>query len=1309
MAENQEDSALVVDIWQNCNSSPHSFLGYNTALGFTIFDKYHKPKVKPVPTGQPKVTPVATSKRKVKPVPTGKPKVTPVPTSKPHVSTPVPTGRPNRPFRVPTDRGYSPSVISGWWLRYSNSPLIQVLRVGLVLNPPGYVVPTSRVIVPTGRYIVPTGRVIVTTGRTRERKAKSTLLMNIPDEYLASFHRIKDAKTLWDAIKTRFGEGLDKRYDRFQRLLSLLEIHGPESTSSTNELNVAYSIYTATGHSSQVYGSSSYADELMDCKSARNSGNRSIDTGNAGYKGRNNGKRPAKKEDENALVVQERLEEEATETVFDNRSSDEENSLANDRFKKGKGYIVVPPPLTGNYMPPKFDLSFARLDNSIYKFKISETVTSLTKKEKDAPETSTACVEKPKEDRSSAPLIQDWDTDSVNDTVFTPEHIPAKIEFVKADESVKHVKPVKSIKPVKLVKTAEQTKKIQEFQFNMSHLIKDCTFHEDRMAKKSVLPNNVGKGTCHEESRPVWNNVQRINNQNKFAPTAVFTRSGRIPVSAAKLKVAASTSATKPVNTAGPKQSVHFSKSRSTFHKLHPPIRRYFYNATTHSRRNSTEGVNTARLKAISVVKGNRVTAIKTSAGCVWRPRVNVIYQISKENRWICTRVDYVDPQGRLKFQVTPKLSHLYAVKRIFGYLKGQPKLGLWYPRDSLFDMEAYSDSDYAGANLDRKSTTRGCQFLGKRLISWQCKEQTIVATSTTKAEDSYEKKLIQVLKIHTDDNVVDLLTKDFDVMMPGKKLVLPGTVSAAELPLEKGEGSGSGPGHQETMGGAMAQIRFEGALIHSIDPFIATGYIVRSREDMMEHDIELTDPVPQTPYDSPLLGGHTPGSDEGSMTLKELMNLCTTLLQKVLDLENVKTAQRNSLGRRKVSKQGRKNLKSQQMFQDNVLDEDADTEMIVEDKGNGEKGCSTAETVSTTMLDISVVRPENQKAKEKGIAFKDTNDSERPIRSITTLQPLPTIDPKDKGKGILQEPEPVKKSKKIDQDQIKKYAEVALKTQAHLNEEARIERERQEEASEAALAEMYDEVQAQIDDDHELAVRLTHEEQQKNTVEERSKLFTHAQLKSRSFEEIQKLYIMEQKWVDAFVLIGSEEYEKRIGSRKKREAFSSSKHKSPKKQKVNDQESKYIDKEHRKCLKVVPDEDKAINYKTLDVKSPMVDCESQVLGSNKAGDVHVYKLTRLDGSYRHFSTFSRMLEVLDRQDALDLHKIIMERFPANDPEGYNLILWRDLKTLVESNKRYPLTKEILEKMLSLRLEAETESTLALDLIKFIKLQIEEK
>ncbi|GJV51881.1 uncharacterized mitochondrial protein-like protein [Tanacetum coccineum] len=87
------------------------------------------------------------------------------------------------------------------------------------------------------------------------------------------------------------------------------------------------------------------------------------------------------------------------------------------------------------------------------------------------------------------------------------------------------------------------------------------------------------------------------------------------------------------------------------------------------------------------------------------------------------------------RFQVTPKTSHLLAVKRIFRYLKGKPTLGLWYSRDSPFELVAYTNSDYAEATQDRKSIIGGCQFLGNRLISWQCKKQTMVATSTTEAE----------------------------------------------------------------------------------------------------------------------------------------------------------------------------------------------------------------------------------------------------------------------------------------------------------------------------------------------------------------------------------------------------------------------------------------------------------------------------------------------------------------------------------------------------------------------------------------------
>lgn len=87
------------------------------------------------------------------------------------------------------------------------------------------------------------------------------------------------------------------------------------------------------------------------------------------------------------------------------------------------------------------------------------------------------------------------------------------------------------------------------------------------------------------------------------------------------------------------------------------------------------------------------------------------------------------------RYQADPKESHLKAVKRIFRYLKGTPNLGLWYPKDTGFDLIGYSDADYAGCKLDRKSTSGGCQLLGEKLVSWSSKKQHSVATSTAEAE----------------------------------------------------------------------------------------------------------------------------------------------------------------------------------------------------------------------------------------------------------------------------------------------------------------------------------------------------------------------------------------------------------------------------------------------------------------------------------------------------------------------------------------------------------------------------------------------
>ena len=75
------------------------------------------------------------------------------------------------------------------------------------------------------------------------------------------------------------------------------------------------------------------------------------------------------------------------------------------------------------------------------------------------------------------------------------------------------------------------------------------------------------------------------------------------------------------------------------------------------------------------------------------------------------------------------------AAKKILRYVKGTTNLGLWYPRDDNLELSGYSDSDYAGCKLDRKSTSGTCQFLGNKLVSWFSKKQTSVATSTTEAE----------------------------------------------------------------------------------------------------------------------------------------------------------------------------------------------------------------------------------------------------------------------------------------------------------------------------------------------------------------------------------------------------------------------------------------------------------------------------------------------------------------------------------------------------------------------------------------------
>ncbi|GJZ72183.1 hypothetical protein Tco_0636034 [Tanacetum coccineum] len=747
---------------------------------------------------------------------------------------------------------------------------------------------------------------------------------------------------------------------------------------------------------------------------------------------------------------------------------EEENNQVNDRFKKVEGYHAVPPPYTGNYMPSRPDLSFAGLDDSVYKTNVSETITSVPRNESTASKSSKDNLEQPKDVRPSAPIVEEWESDSDDDCVTRPsieQNKPsyAKINFVKSNENTR-----KSVIEQNTYRQAENLRKSQSprvdkrnwnglmtqklgdgFEFNkkacfvcgsLNHLIKDCNFYENKMVGKSML-NNMGRVTGQREVRPVWNNAQRVNHQNKlthphpkrnFVPTAVLTRY---------------------VNTDASRPTVNGAKpSSNVFHKLHSSVKRTIYQRTTPKNSDFKEKINTAKVNnvttvgtkaVVSAVQGHEKNVVKSSACSIWRPigkdkgifdsgcsrhmtrnkfylsdyqdinggfvafvgspkgdhlgkfkgkadeRFLVGYSVNRSGpeglfdidlltksmnyepvsagnqtnndagietnvnavqtgqekasnhdillpfftlisqRWLVlqkeghanstnidstaspsvstagpsintasenintgspnintaspisndskadlnnlettmnvsliptTRIHKDHPKDQIigdinlaiqtrrminfseenamieaiqeellqfklqkvwtlvdfskgkraigtksmieslmyltasrpditfavcacaRFQVTPKTSHLYAVKRIFRYLKGQLKLGLWY------------------ASLDNKFTTGGCQFLGKKLISWQClwiqnqmldygfnfmntkiyidNESTIcivknlVFYSKTKhieirhhfIRDSYEKKLIQVIKIHTDHNVAYLLINAFDV-----------------------------------------------------------------------------------------------------------------------------------------------------------------------------------------------------------------------------------------------------------------------------------------------------------------------------------------------------------------------------------------------------------------------------------------------------------------------------------------------------------------------------------------------------------------
>ncbi|GJY31565.1 ribonuclease H-like domain-containing protein [Tanacetum coccineum] len=243
---------------------------------------------------------------------------------------------------------------------------------------------------------------------------------------------------------------------------------------------------------------------------------------------------------------------------------------------------------------------------------------------------------------SGALIIEDWVSDSDEDETIE-----------KVSESANVQKP----------KQADQPRKVSQNPRN-----NNCDFHDKKMVQKPVL-NNVKKGTGQREVRPVWNNAMRTNHQNfsnsrrNFAPTAVLTKSGLVPISTARQsssRTAATVSTARPIKTAAPKPFVNVAKTRpNAFQKSHSPSRRPFYQQTALKNRNLNNKVNTVKVNSVNTAKGKRVTsavgeqgidAVKSKACWVWRPKLKVLDHVSKNSRsYMCKQFDYVDPTGRVK------------------------------------------------------------------------------------------------------------------------------------------------------------------------------------------------------------------------------------------------------------------------------------------------------------------------------------------------------------------------------------------------------------------------------------------------------------------------------------------------------------------------------------------------------------------------------------------------------------------------------------------------------------------------------------
>ncbi|GJU05891.1 hypothetical protein Tco_1122321 [Tanacetum coccineum] len=407
--------------------------------------------------------------------------------------------------------------------------------------------------------------------------------------------------------------------------------------------------------------------------------------------------------------------------------------------------------------------------------------------------------------------------------------------------------------------------------------------------------------------------------------------------------------------------------------------------------------------------------------------------------------------------------------------------------------------------------------------------------------------------------------------------------------------------------------------------------------------------------------------------------------------------------------------------------------EKTVKDKAKSKpENESTAPTTvfrdDETIAEFLVSMSQN-KVKQKGVEIKDVEDSDRPratsTRSVLTLKPLPKIDPKDKGKKVLEEEaesdvelEGVDEAKRKF-NQLAKDEEIARKVQEDWEVEEEMKKLAKEEATKAALIQDFDDIHARIEADRLLAARLQEEEREtsdKNFIaigsaeDERQIKEMNEESKDPKKKRLKKRVVNETLREEDTAKVPAEQEVTEQGTKKRKSGHVKMiARKRPRPQPDDDS-----DDEHRKCLRIVTF-DSTIDSEIMETKS-FVSKLHKV--SSPDGDYLV--VYRVNG---HFKAFNYLMDG-------DL-KIMMESSTKENDQGdfwnnqqdWEIVSWRLYEAcgvcilefkdgiviymLVE--RSYPLSKELLQRMLDLGLEVEEESTAALHLVRFIKQQLNEE